>query len=60
MVLLPLILNGNSFHLWSTSELSKKIQEFRNAHAEDEFAKANIEEFIFNSPDFEHVEIVFF
>jgi len=44
----------------STSELSKKIQEFRNAHAEDEFAKANIEEFIFNSPDFEHVEIVFF
>ena len=25
----------------STSELSKKIQEFRNAHAEDEFAKAN-------------------
>ena len=44
----------------STSELSKKIQEFRNAHAEDEFAKANIEEFLFNSPDFEHVEIVFF
>jgi hypothetical protein len=44
----------------STSELSKKIQEFRNAHAEDEFAKANIEEFIFNSPDFEHVEIIFF
>jgi len=44
----------------STSELSKKIQEFRNAHAEDEFAKANIEEFIFNSPDFEHVEIDFF
>jgi len=44
----------------STSELSKKIQEFRKAHAEDEFAKANIEEFIFNSPDFEHIEIVFF
>lgn len=43
----------------STSELSKKIQEFRNAHAEDEFAKANIQEFLFNSPDFEHVEIVF-
>jgi hypothetical protein len=44
----------------STSELSKKIQEFRKVHAEDEFAKANIEEFIFNSPDFEHIEIVFF
>ena len=44
----------------STSEFSKKIKEFRNAHAEDEFAKANIEEFLFNSPDFEHVEIVFF
>ncbi len=44
----------------STSELSKKIQEFRNAHAEDEFAKANIEEFIFNYSDFEHVEIIFF
>jgi len=44
----------------SSSELSKKIQEFRKVHAEDEFAKANIEEFIFNSPDFEHIEIVFF
>ena len=44
----------------STGELSKKIKEFRKAHAEDEFAKANLEEFIFNSPDFEHIEIVFF
>jgi len=44
----------------STSELSEKISEFRNEHAQDEFAKANIQEFIFNSPDFEHVEIIFF
>ena len=44
----------------SSSELSKKIKEFRKEHAEDEFAKANIEEYIFNSRDFEHIEIVFF
>jgi len=44
----------------SSSELAKKIKEFQNTHADDEFANANIEEFLFNSPDFEHIEIVFF
>ena len=44
----------------STNELSKKISQFHKEHADDELAKANIAEFIFNSPDFEHVEIVFF
>ena len=44
----------------STPELSKKIDDFRSEHAEDEFAKATIGDFIFNSPDFEKVDIVFF
>ena len=44
----------------TTKELAKKINEFHKVHADDEFAKANIAQFIFNSPDFEHVEIVFF
>ena len=44
----------------STKELAKKIDDFHKAHSEDEFANANIAQFIFNSPDFEHVEIVFF
>ena len=44
----------------STKELAKKIDEFHKAHSGDEFAKANMAQFIFNSPDFEHVEIVFF
>ena len=43
-----------------TRELSKKVEEFRSEHAEDEFAKATIGDFIFNSPDFEKVDIVFF
>tara|TARA_Y100001970_G_C14231827_1_gene859127 strand:- start:531 stop:2075 length:1545 start_codon:yes stop_codon:yes gene_type:complete len=44
----------------STKELSKKIDDFQKEHSDDEFAKANIAQFIFNSPDFENVEIVFF
>ena len=43
-----------------TRELSKKVEEFRSEHAEDELAKATIGDFIFNSPDFEKVDIVFF
>ena len=44
----------------STKELSKKIEIFHKEHSNDEFAKANIAQFIFNSPEFEHIEIVFF
>jgi hypothetical protein len=44
----------------SSSDLSNKLLEFRKEHADDEFAKANIGDFIFNSADFEKVDIVFF
>ena len=44
----------------STSELSEKIENFKKEHVNDEFAKANIAQFIFNSPDFDQIEIVFF
>jgi hypothetical protein len=44
----------------STSDFSNKLLEFRKEHADDEFAKANIGDFIFNSADFEKVDIVFF
>jgi len=44
----------------STSDFSNKLLEFRKEHADDEFAKANISDFIFNAEDFEKVDIVFF
>jgi hypothetical protein len=44
----------------STSDFTNKLLEFRKEHADDEFAKANIGDFIFNAPDFEKVDIVFF
>lgn len=44
----------------STSDLSTKLLEFRKEHADDEFAKANISDFVFNAADFEKVDIVFF
>ena len=44
----------------STRELSEKIENFKKEHINDNFAKANIAQFIFNSPDFDHIEIVFF
>jgi hypothetical protein len=44
----------------SSSDLSNKLLEFRKEHADDEFAKANIGDFVFNSADFEKVDIVFF
>ena len=43
-----------------TSELSKKLKEFREEHADEELKNANVVDFIFNSPDFENVDIVFF
>ena len=44
----------------STEKLSKEIDAFRKEHADDEFAKANIADFIFNAEDFKKVDIVFF
>ena len=44
----------------STSELSKKLKAFREEHAEEGFKDASVGDFIFNSPDFENVDIVFF
>ena len=44
----------------STSDFTNKLLEFRKEHADDEFAKANISDFIFNAEDFEKVDIVFF
>ena len=44
----------------STIDFTNKLLEFRKEHADDEFAKANIGDFIFNAPDFEKVDIVFF
>ncbi len=44
----------------STNELSKKLKEFREEHADEGFKDASVGDFIFNSPDFENVDIVFF
>ena len=44
----------------STEKLSKEIDAFRKEHADDEFAKANIVDFVFNAEDFKKVDIVFF
>ncbi|MBC8258950.1 MAG: hypothetical protein H8E38_08035 [SAR324 cluster bacterium] len=43
-----------------SNELANKIEKFRNDHAEDELSKANIADYVFNSADFEKVDIVFF
>ncbi|MDP6522202.1 MAG: hypothetical protein QF779_05815 [SAR324 cluster bacterium] len=44
----------------STNELSKKLKEFREEHADEGFKDASVGDFIFNSPDFANVDIVFF
>ena len=44
----------------STSELSKKLKAFREEHSEEEFKDASVGDLIFNSTDFENVDIVFF
>ena len=44
----------------STNALSKKLKDFREEHADEGFKDASVVDFIFNSPDFENVDIVFF
>ena len=43
----------------STSEIAKKLKSFREEKS-DEFKDASVGDLIFNSPDFEKVDIVFF
>lgn len=58
--LVKLEFNRKVLSFMSTEMLSKKIDEFRKEHADDEFSKANIGHFVFNAKDFEKVDIVFF
>ena len=58
--LVKLDFNRKVLSYMSTGMLSKKIVEFRKEHATDEFAKANIGDFVFNAIDFEKVDVVFF
>lgn len=58
--LVKLDFNRKVLSYMSTGMLSKKIVEFRKEHTTDEFAKANIGDFVFNAVDFEKVDVVFF
>ena len=44
----------------SSSELETKFKAFKQQHLEDQEKETNISEFIFKSPDFESIDIVFF
>ena len=44
----------------SSSELEAKFKAFKQQHLKDEEKETNISEFIFKSPDFESIDIVFF
>ncbi|MGB0228912.1 MAG: hypothetical protein ACPGD7_13280 [bacterium] len=44
----------------SSSELEAKFKAFKQQHLEDQEKETNISEFIFKSPDFESIDIVFF
>jgi len=44
----------------SSSELESKFKAFKKEHMEDQEKETNLSEFIFKSPEFENIDIVFF